>query len=68
MIQEICERCTSPMQYTKIRDSEEVHKYGICDADYWLCLLCGNEVIITDQIKINDARYLKRRALNDECH
>jgi len=29
-----CERCTSLMQYTKTRDSEEVHKYGICDADY----------------------------------
>jgi len=44
-----CERCTSPMQYTTTRESEEVHKYGICDSDYWLCLFCGNEVIINGE-------------------
>jgi len=60
-----CEYCTSPMQYTT---TEEVYNYGVEDTDYWLCLFCGNEVITTEQIKINDARFLKRRALTDECH
>jgi len=52
----MCERCTSPMQYTT---AEESCHFGVVDVDYWLCLFCGYEVITEEQTMINDARLLK---------
>ncbi len=51
-----CERCLSSMQYTTTPES---CNDGEIDLDYWLCLFCGYEVITTDQIRINEARWIK---------